>query len=330
MRNRYILFIIVLFYSFQSFSQLNYSFTAVQGTYTPVTGGTAPPMIQADGTYPTHDEGIANDIPIGFTFNYNDTNYTLIHANSNGFASFRQQLPIVNHAAEDYFSADIGYGPLAPANCRPLLVPLWDDLDLFSAADLKYATTGTAPNRVFTLEWGKEYFDITATDLNIAFQIKLYETTNVVEFSYHQLPGAIGAQPSAGIGISATATGPGNYLTLNNASASPVASSTVNTYTINTRPVEGQVYRFTPLNSFATDYFRSKQSGNWNSATAWESSADNINWHNATLTPDFRAASITVRGPHAITVTADVIVGKTDVVSGGVVTVQSGVIVTVR
>lgn len=55
--------------------------------------------------------------------------------------------------------------------------------------------------------------------------------------------------------------------------------------------------------SSASDYFRSKQTGNWNVAGNWESSADNINWINATLVPDNLANNITILTGHTITMT---------------------------
>jgi hypothetical protein len=53
-----------------------------------------------------------------------------------------------------------------------------------------------------------------------------------------------------------------------------------------------------------TDYFRSKQIGNWNTASTWESSIDNINWINATLVPDFNANIISIA--HTVTMTTSV------------------------
>jgi hypothetical protein len=246
MKHLYIFTCFLTISAFSARAQLKYSFTALSGTYAAISGGTNPTVIPADPQYPPHDEGIANGIPIGFTFRYNDTNYTTINANTNGFASFRTLTPVTDPANQYYYASDLGYGPAAPTNARPLLAPLWDDLDLYSTADLKYITTGVAPNRVFTLEWGKVYWDIAAVDLNIEFQLKLYETTNVVEFQYHRLSGAVGSAASAAIGITATDTGTGKYLALTDASASPVATSTQNVYTINTKPAEGQIYRFTP------------------------------------------------------------------------------------
>lgn len=237
--------LIILFLYGKAFTQVNYTFSAFSGTYVSITGGTTPVLLASEAL-PTHDEGYANGLPIGFTFKYNGVNYTTINANSNGFATFNNFVPVTSSATQDYYTPDLAFGPFGLTSVRPLLAPLWDDLDLFSAADLKYITTGTTPNRVFTLQWSNVYWDISAANLNIEFQLKLYETSNLIEFNYHQLAGVLSGTATAAIGITATGTGNGNFLSLSNSSASPTASSTVNTFNINTKPAEGQIYRFTP------------------------------------------------------------------------------------
>lgn len=48
----------------------------------------------------------------------------------------------------------------------------------------------------------------------------------------------------------------------------------------------------TPFASAATDYFRTKGSGNWNSVAIWESSHNGTNWYDATLKPDGNATMV--------------------------------------
>ena len=54
----------------------------------------------------------------------------------------------------------------------------------------------------------------------------------------------------------------------------------------------------------ATDYFRSKATGNWSNAATWQSSTDNIHWGSSTLVPTDSAALITIW--YSDTVTVDV------------------------
>ncbi|MEO7312405.1 MAG: delta-60 repeat domain-containing protein [Chitinophagaceae bacterium] len=82
------------------------------------------------------------------------------------------------------------------------------------------------------------------------------------------------------------------------------------------------------------DYFRSITSGNWNSPATWESSpvADFSSGviSPATLAPDFNANAITIRGPHTVTVTANVVIDQTTVATGGNLIVKTGVTLTVK
>ena len=58
--------------------------------------------------------------------------------------------------------------------------------------------------------------------------------------------------------------------------------------------------------SAPTDYYRSlNTTGNWNSASAWQSSADNSSWITATLVPTSAANLITIQTGHTITINAD-------------------------
>lgn len=58
-------------------------------------------------------------------------------------------------------------------------------------------------------------------------------------------------------------------------------------------------------NTSTTDYFRSKSTGDWNTAGTWESSPNNSNWATSTLVPGENATSITILAGHNITLNAD-------------------------
>ncbi|MEO7265902.1 MAG: hypothetical protein ABIW38_13375, partial [Ferruginibacter sp.] len=89
-------------------------------------------------------------------------------------------------------------------------------------------------------------------------------------------------------------------------------------------------FNFTcPAPSFASDYFRTKASGNWNSLATWESSTDNVSWHAATLTPNFNANTINILSGHVVTVTANVTVDQLFVNPGSSVIVNTAVVFTV-
>ena len=202
-----------------------YSFSASSGTFDTLVGGVNVPDVLAD----TDQSG---KLPIGFTFTFEGVAYDSVIATSDGFLSF-------NENATSAFTNDLDG---ASAIRRPLVAPLWDDLD-GSGTDAagSYLTTGTAPNRVFTFEWKRWQWNWSSSDSVITFQVKLYETTDVVEFHYKQEPNAVNSG-SASIGM----TGASTFLSLDGSGATPNVSSTTETTSISTKPATGQIYSFTP------------------------------------------------------------------------------------
>ncbi|MDO9188111.1 MAG: T9SS type A sorting domain-containing protein [Bacteroidia bacterium] len=207
----------------------NYSFSATAGTYTPLVGATVVPL--SGGTV---DDGYYNNLPIGFTFTYMGVPSTTFSASTNGWMTLGQNITVSGNAN----LLTTGGSP------RPVIAPLWDDIDMV-VGTLSYQTSGLAGNRILTVEWLNEAWNYTATSGVISFQSKLYESTGVVEFIYRQEAGAVLAG-TASIGITALATGAGNYLSLNNSGTSPIVSSTTATTSISTKPADGQTYTFTP------------------------------------------------------------------------------------
>jgi GEVED domain/Secretion system C-terminal sorting domain/Fibronectin type III domain len=212
----------------------SYNFTAVAGTYSAITG--TPVGLLDDGSgYGANDEGVANGIPIGFSFTYSGATYTNCGVSSNGHLGFGT---FTNSNLSNNLSTGGG-------GARPIIAPLWDDHDVQNVANVTYITTGAAPNRIFTVQWKNVKWTWQATAGCIDFQVKLFETTNIIEFHYSQLAGAL-VNATASIGISATATGSGNFLNLSDAGAAPATSSTISATTISAKPASGQVYRFAP------------------------------------------------------------------------------------
>ncbi len=207
----------------------NYTFTASSDTFNPLSGGTSPGL-----TGGTVNDGWFNAIPIGFTFWYMGTAYTTLSASTNGWMTFGQN---ISNAATSNL--------LATGGTRPVVAPLWDNLDLVAATNFSYKTSGTAPNRIFTAEWLNVEWSSSATSACISFQVKLYEANGKIEFTYRPEAGSL-ASASASIGITAAGTGAGNYLSLNGSGTSPTASSTSETTNISAKPADGQTYAFTP------------------------------------------------------------------------------------
>ncbi len=201
----------------------DYVFTSSSGTYTQITGGTI--------STATGDDGTQAAVPIGFTFNYCGTNYTTFNVSTNGLMG-------------------LGYTPsytndLASATTKPIIAALWDDLYDDAGSDVLYLTSGTAPNRVLTVEWRNIRWVLSGGSTQ-NFQIKLFETTNVIQFEYGAMSAPIGS-PSASIGFNDNTGGSGHFLSVTPA-ASPTFSTTLanNTIAAATFLTNGLTYTFTP------------------------------------------------------------------------------------
>ena len=254
--------LIVIIFSLNTDAQVNYSFSATTATYVPVSGGTIPSLYRRPYDYgsnsPTYDEGIANSVPIGFTFNYNGIDYTTINVCANGFATLGAPFNSDTTVVENFYINTLKLGPLTyvsgtdstvefSGNTKPVLAPLWDDLNLQANSNLRYITTGSPGSRVLTFEWANALWQYDATGATLSFELKLYEGTNVIEFCYKDEGGTPSAGASASIGITATNNIGGGFMSLGDTSPEPAVSTTDETSSLHKKPENNQVYRFTPL-----------------------------------------------------------------------------------
>jgi hypothetical protein len=226
----FILLLLVLGNHIQAQAITNYTFSASSGTFTALSGGTSPTLTSGG-----IDDGWFDDLPIGFDFWYMGTRYTTVSACTNGWLTLGAG--ISNNAATN----DLTNG----GNPRPVIAPLWDDLDPQVSTNVSYLTSGSTGSRVFTLECLNMQWGNAATGNTISFQVKLTETTGKIDFVYRSEAGAV-SSPSASIGITATGTGSGNFLSLNGTGPTPTTSSTVETSNLSTKPTSGCTYTFTP------------------------------------------------------------------------------------
>jgi hypothetical protein len=109
---------------------------------------------------------------------------------------------------------------------------------------VNFVLTGTAPNRVLTVEWLNMRWDLDASNDVISFQVKLYETSNNIEFIYKA--GAVTPNnPSASIGITG-GTIAGDFYSLNGTGTAPSAVYGITSNGLTVRPANNQLYRFAP------------------------------------------------------------------------------------
>ena len=233
---------IALFANYTHAQAPAYAFSATSGTYTQITGTSIAYLYNGAAN---SDDGFAT-IPIGFTFNYNGTNYTNLVVQANGWAGFGTGA-IPNNT--DTWTNNL----LGLTAGRPIVAPLWDDMDNTGGGTV-YSVSGSASNRVLTVQWTNQKWRYDAAAGVISYQLKLYETTNVIEFIYRPEAGIIpAATDGASIGISATAVGLNTFISLTDVSANPGISYTTETTNILAKPASGQTYTFSPYCSTSTN-----------------------------------------------------------------------------
>lgn len=193
------------------------------------TANTSPTAIHAAGV----DDALSGVLPIGFNFTFGCSTYTQFRVSSNGWLTFNTA----------YTGSDLT-NSLASGSNKPVISPLWDDLQVFSSGSINYKLSGTTPNRVLTIEWNKMQWQYSSGTDVISFQVKLYETSNLIDFVYLSGP-ASPASGSASIGFAPTSNA-GDYYSLNGTGATPTLQYGTETSNLSAKPANGEVYRFTP------------------------------------------------------------------------------------
>ncbi len=225
-----------------SYGQINYIMEKTTGTYVPLTGGKNFKYIVNPAFL---DNNFSLATPIGFSFNYNNVVYDTFQVATNGFIRLGSGL---NDAGTDNSLNRL---------VRRLIAPLWDDLVPQDTNSIQYLTTGTAPNRVLSVDFRAVKWS-TATGYS-SFMVKFYETTNVIEFIYGTMnPGSsvsytIGLNSNQPITASGSATGTNSMLSINLGADSLNPSYMQNTClsydNIPRLPLPGTVLRFTQNNT---------------------------------------------------------------------------------
>jgi hypothetical protein len=170
---------------------LNYTATYstnTTGTFTDL--GTTGTVIATANT----DDANSTAQPIGFTFSYNYSSFTQFVLNTNGLIRLGAAAPSAGNMFiqnETATTNPVGVDPVTSTSAADvnLLMPFNFDMESGSSpAEYRVTTTGTSPNQVCTIQW-KNVRDKAATSAsqyaNFTFQVKLYETSNRIEFSYN-------------------------------------------------------------------------------------------------------------------------------------------------
>jgi len=212
--------------------------------------------------YYEEDEGFANNVPIGFLFTFNNQQYSALNINVNGFVTFGA--PFTVDVNERYSANSLAHGPKQTNGIYGIIAPLWDDLRLQDTFGLKYKIEGAAPNRTFTVEWKNVSWNYNSLDTAISFQMKLFETSNAIEFYYQPMNG-VASNANASIGIATCSQCIGSYLSVGGSGSATSVSGVKEYDDINTKPGAGQAFHFEPGTCSTV---QSLSLGNYNSRSA--------------------------------------------------------------
>jgi YD repeat-containing protein len=159
-------------------------------SYTATTSAT--PFVDiADGTAVDLDgDDNHTQVSLPFTFPFYGQSYTSAWLSTNGLLSFTDD------------AADSGSTAIPDASLPNAAVyAFWDDLVVDSSSQVWSKTTGTAPNRKFTIEWQQVL--LYNTSKRVTFSITLAETTGTITLNYTDLnmadPAEHGGQSTVGV-----------------------------------------------------------------------------------------------------------------------------------
>ncbi len=246
----------------QPLNYLAYKAQSVAGTYIDL--GSNGTVISTDNS----DDANSSAQNIGFTFNYNQHACTQFILNTNGFIKLGNTPP---SSTALFYTAPTGndggiFNSTSTADVD-LIAPFNHDLMAGTATpEYRVFTSGSLPNRVCTIQF-KNVRDKTTDPLqqydNIEFQIKLYETTNIIEFIYgNWIPSVnVSAYKSAACGLKGSGSNDNQLLVVGKSSSVSWANVyfqnanyTPGNYGMNfgnppsrPKPDIGQTYRFYPI-----------------------------------------------------------------------------------
>ncbi|NUN09581.1 MAG: T9SS type A sorting domain-containing protein [Ignavibacteriaceae bacterium] len=201
----------------------NYSFSSSNSTYSEISDGTQ--------STATGDDGGEN-ISLPFTFVYNGIAYNNARISTNGWLEMG-----ISYTGTGWLN-DLG-----STFSKPLLCPLWDDLKRDASSSIMYKVSGTAPNRVFTVQWKNSGWSSVSYRVN--FQVILFEGTNAVKFSYGAMQAP--ASGSASIGINDEVGGPGHFISVTPGAVPAISTVTANNSVNSVAFLNpGLEYTFTP------------------------------------------------------------------------------------
>jgi hypothetical protein len=225
-------------------SVTNYATARSTGiTYTSIiSGGTS--FTWRNGGSNTNDN--RSDLTnIGFDFWFMGERFTQFNVSTNGFLDLNQYDDATGAPLDSYDDDNEKF------NYQQLtFAPLYDNLTVPSGGTLggniKYAVSGTFPNRVLTVEWlNMQVPSNTSPSLN--FQVKLHEGTGVIEYVYGTMTaGSASYSYTVGIHDNSATYPPTVKQALSQQTANSAAFSNTPSFSLSTLPESNSKISFTP------------------------------------------------------------------------------------
>jgi len=216
-----------------------YSFAQSSGTYSAITGGT---VFQSGATMSTN--AVSASISLGFSFVYNNRSYSSIFISNNGFITFGATAPLASTT-----------GPLAATTAFEGAVSgiganLLASSVVGATPEIRYETLGTAPNRVFVVQFKDVGIVSASTTQRLNFQIRLTETSNTVAIVYGTCTSAASTSTPQ-IGLRGSENSDANNRTGTNWTSTTQGSANNSTCTLGTTngttvPASGLTFTWTP------------------------------------------------------------------------------------
>jgi len=111
-----------------------------------------------------------SSVALPFPFTFYGTTFNSVNASSNGNLQFTSSNSALTNSC------------LPASGMNNLISPQWEDLNLSGGTDgIFMSTSGSAPNRIFNIEWKGPYF---AVGGRVDLEVRLYETTGQIDFIY--------------------------------------------------------------------------------------------------------------------------------------------------
>lgn len=177
--------------------------TSTDGSLTNMAGSTNLIQRSSSSEISLGDSGVSAIAPIGFDFFFMGssapTRFSEFAVNTEGVMRLGSADPSINFNGMT--------APLGQSNDLPVFAAYAQNLCLSTnGGRVHYLVTGTAPNRVLTVEWRNMFSGGFANPVqcgtpDLTFQIRLYETSGVIEYVYGSMT-ETGSPGTAQIGFS--------------------------------------------------------------------------------------------------------------------------------